>query len=264
MTRFRLERFDPAKQIKEHRSILFVGRSGAGKSTCMIDWLRQLAHRFDVAIFFSPTLESANQFKQLTPSCFVYESALDVELVSKLLDIQKELLRNGKERSVLLCCDDCGFSKSTWRQDAIRALHMNARHLRVTFLNAVQYVMDIPPDMRGQYSYVVATSENVHQNKKRLHQAFYGCFERYSDFDATFSQVTRNYAVAVLDQTDPGSDIASQLFWYRASTKGPKFTIGKRVYWRLQEEHREKTKSKTALSIVGAPSTAQRRLVDAC
>ena len=83
MTRFRIERFDPATQIKEHRSILFVGRSGAGKSTCLIDWLRHLAPRFWCAIFFSPTLESANQFKQIAPSAFVYETALDVDVVAK-------------------------------------------------------------------------------------------------------------------------------------------------------------------------------------
>ena len=163
MTRFRIERFDPAQQIKEHRSILFVGRSGAGKTTCLIDWLRHLAPRFWCAVFFSPTLESANQFRQIAPSCFVYETALQTAVVATLLEIQRDLLREGKERSVLLCCDDSGFSRSLWRQDVIRALHMNGRHLRVTFVNCVQYCLDIPPDIRTQYSYVVATSENVHR-----------------------------------------------------------------------------------------------------
>jgi hypothetical protein len=253
MTRFRIERFDPATQIKEHRSILFVGRSGAGKSTCLMDWLRQLAPRFWCAVFFSPTLESAIQFKQIAPSAFVYETALDTDVVAKLLEIQKELLREGKERSILLCCDDSGFSKSTWRQDAIRALHMNGRHLRITFINCIQYVMDIPPDIRTQYSYVVATSENVHSNKKRLHQAFFGCIEQYSAFNQTFSQVTKDFKVAVLDQTDPSAEITNQLFWYKAALKGPKFTIGKSSFWMIQEEHCKKKRSATALSIVGAP-----------
>ena len=42
----RVEKFDIAS-IKPHRAILFVGRSGAGKSVCMRDWLRQLAPRYD-------------------------------------------------------------------------------------------------------------------------------------------------------------------------------------------------------------------------
>ena len=127
---------------------------------------------------------------------------------------------------------------------------MNARHLHVSFMNAVQYIIDIPPDIRAQYSYVCATSENIHQNKKRLHQAFFGCFDKYADFDKAFSQITRDYKVAVLDQTDPSAEISRQLFWYKARLKGEKFKIGRPVYWRLQQEHCDK-KSCTALSIVG-------------
>ena len=263
MTRFRIERFDPAQQIKEHRSILFVGRSGAGKTTCLIDWLRHLAPRFWCAVFFSPTLESANQFRQIAPSCFVYETALQTAVVATLLEIQRDLLREGKERSVLLCCDDSGFSRSLWRQDVIRALHMNGRHLRVTFVNCVQYCLDIPPDIRTQYSYVVATSENVHSNKKRLHQAFFGCIESYATFNQTFTQVTRDFKCAVLDQTDPSAELTNQLFWYKASLEGPTFRIGKPVFWKLQQQQRETPRSETALSIVGAP-TPRRSMVDAC
>lgn len=74
---------------------------------------------------------------------------------------------------------------------------------------------------------------------------------KYADFDKAFSQITRDYKVAVLDQTDPSAEISRQLFWYKAQLKCPKFKIGRDVYWRLQKDHCEKKQSSTALSIVG-------------
>jgi hypothetical protein len=246
--RLRVERFD-VKSVKPHRSILFVGRSGAGKSVCMFDWLAQLAPRYDYAIFFTPTLEVAERFRAIAPKCFVYERSLDLGVLASLMEVQRDLLSKGKERHVLLCTDDCGFEKSTWTASVVRSLLMNGRHLRISWWNCVQFVLTLPPDARTQIGYWVCTSEGIHSNKKRLHDAAFGCIEKYRDFDSTFTQITRDYKVAVLDTTDPSSKLEKQLYWYQASLKQPRFTIGRPVFWKLQKRHR---RPKTALSIVAS------------
>jgi len=261
MTRFRLEKFDP-ESIKPHRSILIVGASGCGKSVVALDLLRHLAPRYDVGIFFSPTMETANEFRKIAPACFVYERSLDTAVLAKLIAVQKEILASGKLRSVLLCTDDCGFEK-VWTSSEVRCLLMNGRHLRIQWINCVQYVFTIPPDARTQIGYWVCTSEKNHGNLKRLHQGAFGVVERYSEFRAIFQQLTTDHKVAVLDCTDRSGELQQQLFWYKAALKQPKFSIGKPVYWRIEREHREKKRSQTALSIVGAP-TQKRVLVDAC
>ena len=90
MARLRVQKFD-LETVKPHRSVLFVGRSGSGKSVCMRDWLRHLAPRFDAAIFFSPTLESANEFRRMVPSSFVWETPLDLGVINQICSMQREL-----------------------------------------------------------------------------------------------------------------------------------------------------------------------------
>ena len=266
MTRFRVEKFD-VSSVKPHRAILFVGRSGGGKSVAMLDFLRQLAPRFDYGLFFTGgTIEALNTFRAIAPRCFIYDRGLDLIVLAKLIAQQRQLLQDGKERNALLVTDDCGFETKMWRSDEVRQLLMNGRHLRITWINALQFVVgNLPPDCRTQIGYWVCTSECIHQNKKRLHDCAFGCIQRYSEFDATFTQITRDWKVAVLDATEPGAEIDKMLFWYKATlTKGPpKFTIGKPIFWRIEREHRENKRSQTALSIVGGPTTQQRRLVNA-
>ena len=250
MARLRVQKFD-LETVKPHRSVLFVGRSGSGKSVCMRDWLRHLAPRFDAAIFFSPTLESANEFRRMVPSSFVWETPLDLGVINQICSMQRELLTRGKARDLLICADDCGYARGTWRANEVRFLLMNARHLRISFWASMQYAVDLPPDCRCQISYLVCTNENQHQYKKKLWNMFFGCVEKYALFDTTFSQITRDWRVAVLDQTDPSAELKQALFWYKADPSGPSFRIGKPVFWRLEREHRRAV-TDDAMSIAGA------------
>jgi|EP00966_Prymnesium_polylepis_P075217 GTPase SAR1 family protein len=252
--KFRLDKFDP-ESIKPHRSLLVVGRSGVGKSTVALDLLRNLAPRYDYGIFFCPT---ANEFRKIAPSCFVYETSLDLAVLTKIMEIQKSILSEGKSRSVLLVTDDCASEKSVFASTAVRSLLMNGRHLHIQWMNIVQYVYSIPPDARSQIGYWICCNETNHGNLKRLHAGAFGVVEKYSEFKLIFQQLTVDHKVAILDCTDGGGELSQQLYWYKAELKQPKFTIGRQVYWKLEREHRNK-KSKTALSIVGVP--AQRREV---
>ncbi len=74
---------------------------------------------------------------------------------------------------------------------------------------------------------------------------------KYALFDTTFSQITRDWRVAVLDQTDPSAELKQALFWYKADPSGPSFRIGKPVFWRLEREHRRAV-TDDAMSIAGA------------
>ena len=51
-------------------------------------------------------------------------------------------------------------------------------------------LFDIPPDVRGQFDYVVATADNQHSNKKKLWAQFGGVFQSYREFDAVFTSCT--------------------------------------------------------------------------
>ena len=62
----RIQRFDPGTMLKPHRKVLYVGRSGAGKSVAMRAFLREMPP-VDMAIAFTPTDETASELAKLIP-----------------------------------------------------------------------------------------------------------------------------------------------------------------------------------------------------
>ena len=256
--RVRIERFDPAS-IRPHRKLLFVGRSGGGKSVAMRAILRHLAPRIDLALCFSPTEESVAAFRRMVPGACVYQGGLDLDVVARALALQRELGAAGKERALLIVADDCSFEKQVWRDGRVRDLLMNGRHQRITTVLSCQYMLDLPPDCRTQIDYVFCTNEPIHANKKRLHQAFFGLFRRYDDFDATLTATTADFSLCVLDQTQPTPTVENSVFWYRAALRLPPFTIGRSAYWKLE---RRAAAAPPSQRVVVAPAR-RRTLVDA-
>ena len=72
----------------------------------------------------------------------------------------------------------------------MRDLFMNGRHLSITFCNAMQYVMDMGPDLRTQVDYLFALRENIHSNKQKLWKYFFGMFNKYDEFNRVMEKCT--------------------------------------------------------------------------
>ena len=228
MHKIRLSKWDP-KSIKPHRKILFVGRSGGGKSVAMRHVLFHLRETTDLAVCFTPTEETRANFEQIVPASCVYDN-LDLSVVARALDLQKGLLESGKERRLLLVADDCAFDKGVWRSPTVRSAFMNGRHYKCGFVLSMQYLMDLTPDLRTNVDYVICTADNIHQNKKRLWQAFFGVFQTYSEFDQVFTACTQDYSCCVLDQTQPSASVEASVFWWKASSALPPFRLCKPVF----------------------------------
>ena len=227
--KYRIQKWDPAT-LKPNRKMLFVGRSGGGKSVAMRNLLYEIRSNVDLAIMFTPTETTKQDFLSMVPASCLYDT-LDLSVVDRALTIQKELGERGKERSVLLCADDCAFDKSIWRSSTVRALFMNARHHRISVCVSAQYLMDFEPSLRSNVDYLFCTAENIHQNKKRLWQAFFGVFKTYNEFDQVFTACTRDFSVCVLDQTQPSATIANSVYWWKASPTLPPFRLGRPIFF---------------------------------
>ena len=53
--------------------------------------------------------------------------------------------------------------------------------LRLYFVVAMQYVMDMTPDLRTQVDYVFALRESIISNKHKLWKYFFGMFEKFEE-----------------------------------------------------------------------------------
>ena len=239
MSKFKVQRFDPST-LKPHRIIIVVGKRGTGKSVLLRDLLYHISKRVDFGLGMTPTEESAEMMRSHMPDSWIY-SSFSASKLDHMLNVQRELVKKKAQRSLFVVMDDCMYDKKVLKGVGIRDLFMNGRHLNVTLLNAVQYVMDMGPDLRTQVDYVFALRENIMCNKSKLWKYFFGMFDRYDDFCKVMDKCTEDHGCIVMDNTR-GTSLSDSIFWYRADIDLPPFRMGKEVYWKLSDRYRRSQK----------------------
>nr|UMO78270.1 hypothetical protein [Pandoravirus belohorizontensis] len=132
-------------------------------------------------------------------------------------------------------------------------------HLKILFLNIVQYVMDVPKAIRSQIDYVFALREPQRAYRENLYKNFFGIFPTYDEFSAAFDACTENYGCMVVDSTAKTNAIEDSAFWYRGSPNPPSVLLGSRDQWRLHHMFYTDPKS-AAEAALGDPIPALTRL----
>jgi hypothetical protein len=231
MTRLTIKKFDPST-MKRHRIILFVGKRGTGKSILLNDIMHCIHDKVDFGLAMTPTEETAETFREHMPEQWIYSNFEPAKL-DAMLRLQRDLGKQKKMRDLFVCMDDCMYDKKVLKGVGMRDLFMNGRHLHVTLFNAMQYVMDMGPDLRSQVDYVFALRENIISNKQKLWKYFFGMFETYNDFSKVMDKCTENFSALVLDNTAKSNNMEDCIFWYRADLNIGPYKMGKPKFWKL-------------------------------
>ena len=245
-----------AATMKPHRIILVVGKRGTGKSTLIKDLMYHLRDKIDFPLAITPTQDSQLMFESHMPETCVHTS-WSPRLLTKLIELQRKNVKKNRERHILFVLDDMMFDKTILKGQAIRDLAMNGRHLKVSFINAMQYLMDMGPDIRSQVDYCFALRENIPANRVKLYKFFFGGFATYQDFCTVFDACTENNECIVIDNTIKSNNVADMVFWYKANLNHPPFLLGDERLWRSHykyfrtEEEIEKLRDKRGNPIEG-------------
>lgn len=265
MSSIRVKKFNPTT-IKQHRIIFLIGKRHTGKSSLMIDLLSKMPCP-DFVMGFSPTDDTLETFKAFMPTSCIY-SQFSQEKLERLLSLQREIIRRGKTRSVLLILDDCLYQKGILKSTAMRDLFFNGRHLNVGLICACQYLMDISPELRTNIDYLCSMRENTISNRQKLHKFFFGQYAKFEEFDRVMTACTQNYSALIMDATVASTNSEDCIFWYRAPLNVPPFRLGKPEIWRLSETHlkseeevRRLQKLKFQLETTALPGTLDKVVV---
>ena len=258
--RLELKQFD-LRRIRDNRIVLIIGPRGTGKSTLLFDILYNLCDRFDFGVAMSPTLESLIRFRQCFPGGFVFEDGYKIEQLRKMVHILRMLAAEGKPKRGLLVLDDCMADKKIFTGTEIRDLFYNGRHYNFTFVNCMQYMMDMTTDLRSQVDYLFVLNENILANKQRLHKYFFGQFTHFEDFNKVLETCTNNYECLVLDNTVKSNDPRDKLGFYKAREYTPKFRICRPVFWILDHFYRKEKQKQERLRPIWA--TAREKIARA-
>lgn len=229
----RVKKFNP-KTIKPHRIIFIVGKRHTGKTVLMQDILSQMPNP-DYVMGMTPTDDTIALFKEFMPESCIF-TQFSQEKLERMLSVQRELIRRGKTRSVLLVMDDCLYQKGVLKSTAMRDLFFNGRHLNCGLIVLVQYCMDMSPEFRTNVDYLFTLRENTITNRQKLHKHFFGQFAKFDEFDKVMAACTQNYSALIMDATVPSTNASETIFWYKASMKIDPFRLGRDVYWRLSRQ----------------------------
>tara|TARA_B110000008_G_C16899318_1_gene536084 strand:+ start:495 stop:1355 length:861 start_codon:yes stop_codon:yes gene_type:complete len=233
--KIRIKRFDPST-LKPHRIILVVGKRGTGKSVMQRDLMYHMCDKVDFGLAFSPTEETQDMFREHMPDSWIYNGFSSAKL-DTMLQMQRDLCRQKKQRNLFIIMDDCMYDKKILKGLGIRDLFMNGRHMHITLCNAVQYVMDIGPDLRTQVDYVFALRENIISNKSKLWKYFFGMFEKYDDFAKVMDKCTANHGALVMDNTTGSCNVEDCIFWYKAEFNLPEFKFGSDIFHKISKKY---------------------------
>jgi hypothetical protein len=244
----RLSKFN-MNMVPDDGVVLFIGRRGTGKSWLIKDlmWYKQ---KFPIGTVFSGT-EGANAFYgSMVPSLFIHDEVVP-QTVSNVLKRQEQITKQIRketdargssqlDRKAFIIMDDCLYDNKWVNDKWIRSLFMNGRHYGLLYILAIQYVMGIPPVLRGQVDYVFILRENQVSARRRIYEQFAGIFPTFELFCQIMDQCTEDYECLVIHNGAHTNKIEDCVFWYKAAPH-PDFKIGSRDHWvRSAEYERQK------------------------
>ena len=228
-----LKKFDP-RTIDDNRVLVFCGKRNTGKSTLIADIMYYKKH-IPVGVVMSGTEEGNCFYQKFVPDLFVYNE-FKIDVVEKMIKRQKTVIKsNEKNKSAFLLLDDCMYDKKLLRDKTMRLIFYNGRHWGICLMLAMQYCMDLSPDLRCNIDYVFILRENIVQNREKIWKNFFGIFPTFDMFNQVMTACTENYECLVLDNTSKSNKFEDVVFWYKASIRND-FKVGHPKFWQMHQK----------------------------
>jgi len=128
---------------------MYVGRSGCGKTTLMIDMLKKLPRKSFKIVIISPTATKQQLYEDNQDLFDDYYTVLDDTVIQSLLDQSEITKKRSKKKEVIAVFDDVGedqyFLK---RKSKLTDTVVSARHIPIHLVFLVQKVKQVAPIFR--------------------------------------------------------------------------------------------------------------------
>jgi len=241
MTEIEVREFDP-KGVHIDSTILIVGKRNTGKTTLTRDIMWHMKDKLDLVIGMNPTEMANHNLEFFCPKTMIFHEFNDDKL-RHLLEWQRRSVANGKALRVGLIMDDCmaettgtgAKKKSVMGSQDITKIFKLGRHLKLFYINCMQYIKDAPPDIRGNVDLLFAFGTTSSIEREKLWKEYFAMFNTFKNFCQVFEACTQQYECIVLDTRQAARNISDSVYYYKAKMIREPFKVGRPVFWRLSE-----------------------------
>lgn len=225
----RLKKFDPS-QIKSNSVVLLCGKRGTGKTTLTADIFYHQRKKFDAGIAFSATEESNSYWSKHICDTLIHQD-FNPKVYANFVNEQRRInSKLSKPINSFALLEDCMYSRILKTDPSIRGSFFNGRHWNIFLIMTMQYVLDLPPELRSNVDYVFILRNNMVADRERIWKHFCGFIPNFNLFQQIMSKCTQGYECLVVDNTSRSNEIDECIYWYKAEVR-ENFRIGKPQMW---------------------------------
>ena len=207
-----------------------IGKRGTGKTTLTADILYHQRKKFDAGIAFSATEESNGFWSKHICDTLIYQD-FDSKVYANFIAEQRRinsLLNNPINSFALL--EDCMYSRILKSDPSIRGSFFNGRHWNIFLIVTMQYVLDLPPELRSNVDYIFILRNNMVADREKIWKHFCGFIPTFAAFSQIMNKCTQGYECLVVNNTARSNEIDDCIFWYKAEIRDD-FRVGKSKMW---------------------------------
>lgn len=241
-----IQEFDPSS-LASDSVVVIIGHRGVGKSNLVRDllwWHRSTP----IGCVMSGTEKYKPFFSKLVPPNLI-KHGYDPDMLVNVQNRQKTKL-NKKRRDedtvgysnvdarCFLVLDDIMASGALRKEQGIRELFLNGRHMELLVLITMQYVMGVPPEYRGNVDYTFLFNEELPANRKRLFENYASAAVPSMDvFNYLMDSIAQKYTCLVIDNRTKSNRIEDRVFYYTANRDHPPFRTCSDAIWAWCKEN---------------------------
>jgi len=130
------------------------------------------------------------------------------------------------------------YNKILKHNKDIRGTFFNGRHWNLFLIVTMQYVLDLPPELRSNVDFVFILRNNMIADREKIWKGFCSFVPTLSLFNKIMNKCTTGYECLVVNNMSRSNDISDCLFWYEGLIHD-EFKIGKRQMWEFHYKMRK-------------------------
>lgn len=214
-----------------------IGQRGTGKSRIIRSLIYEKSHVFPTGEVISETEDSNHFYSKFFPGiCIHNKLEKDMSQIKNFIrrqKIAKEYLEN--PWSILLL-DDCMSDPKIFNDKTFQELIKNGRHFATWVIIAMQFSLDLKPNIRNNIDGVFVFRDPNIRNRRKTWENYAGIIPDFNLFCSIMDQITEEYTALYIHNASTSNKLEDCVFWYRAKPVPENFRFGCDEMWEFHDK----------------------------